>query len=224
MATLEEQAKALAGETINRLLFRLNKIWLQLGREYYPKDNGVAFRNEIFLFADWMLYSFRQGYSDSPDQPNEWITRNRHAFLKLSDVEFMQCIGVSCMHMQAFTWHMHFTRHPAVASDDAAVKANLQAFGKQLDWIYLVHDLKEEDALAAYKLVVDHLGDEENYVPDSKQRLGIYLSKTSLGWSEASSPDQWDVLACAAYMSSWNQRDQDPVQTHQFCEQAFAGF
>jgi hypothetical protein len=224
MATLEGQAKILADATINRLLFRLNKIWHDFGREDYPEDNGVAFRNQIFLFADWMLYLFRQGYSDAPDAPSEWIERNQNTFLKLTDVEFMRCIGISHMYTKAFSWHMHFTNHPSLFPNDPTIPAKLKAFGRQLDWIYLVHDLREEDAVAAYKRVVDHVGDEENFIPVSKQQLGVYLAKTSLGWSEASSPDCWDVWACAAEMSSWNQMDQDPVQTKQFCERVFAGF
>lgn len=223
MCDLEARAKTLTEETLHRTAFRLNKVWRLWGPKDYPDDQGVAFRNELFLFADWMLYLLRQGCSEDPEVENEWIARNATKLLSLDDEELMRCVGLCCIHMQAFSWHLHFLNHPSIPGDDTRVKQKLAAFGRQLDWVYTVHDLPQDVAAACHNLLVEHLGDRE-YLEASKEQLGVILVRTKLGWSEAASPEMWDYIACTADTSSKNQMLQDPVQTQQFCDRVFAQF
>ena len=221
MSELEARAKTLTDDTLHRTTFRLNKIWKLWGPTDYPKDQGVAFRNELFLFADWMLYYIRQACSEAPVEANEWIARNATQLLSLSDEELMRCVGLCHIHMQAFSCHMHFLHNNSMLLDGTSVGLKLITFGRQLDWVYKVHDLPEEVAAASHALLAEHLGDEE-YLEASSEQLGMYLDKTTLGWSEASSPKMWDYIACAADMSSKSQIDKDPVETQQFCDRVFA--
>ena len=154
-------------------------------------------------------------------EANEWIARNATQLLSLSDEELMRCVGLCHIHMQAFSCHMHFLHNNSTLLDGTSVGLKLIAFGRQLDWVYNVHDLPEEVAAASHALLAEHLGDEE-YLEASYEQLGMYLVKTTLGWSEASSPKMWDYIACAAAMSSKSQIDKDPVETQQFCDREFA--
>jgi hypothetical protein len=222
MAGLEEQATTLANETLSRLAGRLNVIWRKWGSEDYPNDNGVEFRNKLFLFADWMVYLFTQACSDAPEVPNHWIRQNASKFLSLGSEDFMRCIGLSRVHMQAFWWHLHFYQDPRYLANEASVKRKLHAFGRELDWIYTSHDLPVEIVQEAHNLVIEHLEDGEDYLEASKEQLGRYFVRTPLGWSEASSPQGWDHWACGADMSSQSQLIEDPTRTLGFCERVFS--
>lgn len=224
MPDIQERARTLAGETLDRLAHRLNVIWRKWGAADYPTDNGVEFRNEIFMFADWMLYLFRQGCSGDSEAPNEWIAKHARTFLNLDDEELTQCIGISRVHMQAFWWHLHFARNPSAVDDAPGTKRKLGAFGKQLDWIYTVHGLPEDVARASHQLLVKHIRNGDGYLEASKGLLGDFLSQTSLGRSQASSSAMWDQWATAADMSARNQLAEDPVQTKMFCDRVFAAF
>jgi hypothetical protein len=224
MAGLEEQASALAGETLHRLSGRLNVIWQKWGTEDYPDDNGVGFRNQLFLFADWMLYLFRQACSDDPEVPNQWIRQSASKFMALDSEEFMRCIGISRIHMQAFWWQLAFSQNPSLLVNARRVQQSMQTFGRELDWIYTVHDVPTEVGGAYHQLVLESIEDGDDYVEDSKEQLGKHLVRTQLGWCDASSPEGWDHWACGAFMSARNQLEQDPVRTQQFCEQVFGQF
>lgn len=219
----DKQAEALAADALHRIAFRLYKVWRQWGSNDYPEDQGVTFRDTLLLFADWMLYFIRNGCSGAPEVTNDRLAPHAQRILSLSDEDLMHCVGLCCIYQQSFLWHLHFLHNPTTLLSEASLKHKLAAFGRQLDWIYIVHDLQPEVAAGAYGLIVKYFGGEE-YMTASKEQLGMNLVKTPLGWSEAASPELWDYIACGAYMSSKNQIDKSPAETKAFCDQMFGQF
>jgi len=224
MPAFEKQAASLAEETLHRLAYRLNVIWKKWGTEDYPTDHGIHFRNKMFLFGDWMLDMFKQGCARNSEVPNDWLFKNAKTFLQLSAEDFLRCIGMARIHMQAFWVNQLIEQNPRVFRDNATMKHELIGFGRQLDWIYTVHDLRVDIAQSWHQLLVDHIGNGEEYVQASKEHWGSHLVRTALGYSEASAPEMWDHWACAAEMSSLNQLDKDPTSTQRFCDSVFAQF
>lgn len=224
MNKIQAQAASLADATLHRLAYRLNVVWKKWGPSDYHADCGVSFRNQIFLFADWMLYLFRQGYSNVPEVPNEWLRRNATSFLKLDSEEFVRCIGVSRIHIQAFWMQQHLEQQSGATYADTSLDRKLAGFGRQLDWIYLAHNIPVEWAQESHQLLVDHIDDGDGYVEASKELLGNRLVRTSLGWSEAASPDMWDPWICSADVSSHRQIDADPAEAQRCCHRVFSQF
>lgn len=224
MKKIEAQTATLADDTLHRIAYRLNVVWRKCGPDDYPADSGESFRNRMFLFADWMLYLFRQACSREPEVSNEWLRRNATAFVKLDSEEFVRCIGISLIHIESFWMHLHLQQQSAAACDAASLRHTLIGFGKQLDWMYLSHDIPVEWAQESHQLLVDHIGDGDGYVESAKEKLGNRLVKTSLGWSEAASPDMWDSWISSASMSALSQINESPAETKSFCQRVFAQF
>lgn len=222
MTDLSSRAEALIQETMNELIHRLNVIWRKWGNEDYPQDGGVGFRNEIFLFGDWMFYLLRNGCSENSENPNEWMQRNALTLLGLDSSDMMRCVGLANMHMTIFWCYFNIKNSDSGLGDDSYIQQLLASNGRQLDWIYNVHSLPETTARAAHQLLVDHLNNGDEFVTANKELLGMQLTKTGLGWCEGSSPEMWDRWATSAYMSSKNQLTEEPAKTEQFCEQFFS--
>jgi hypothetical protein len=216
--------RTLTGETLHRLAFRLNKIWKGWGPKTYPDDNGLHYRNELFLFAEWLTYFMNDACSANPKVANAWIRLNATRFLTLSSEDLMRCVGLARIYQESFWWHLHFYTEPTRLIDEGQVRRKLDAFGTQLDWIHNAHDLPGEVAQSSHKLVVDHLFNGEPYIEASKDLLGKHLVKTKLGWSEASSPERWDHLSCSADLSARRQLNEDSENAKSFCDEVFARF
>lgn len=226
MATTANRMATLADETLDRIAHRTNVIWKKWGPEDYPSDRGVAFRNKIFLFGYWMQLIFRDACSKDPEAHEEWICKNATTFLKLTSEDFTQCIGIALIYMEAFWLHLVLQRQLSgyeFERDRAIVQHHFKRFGKQLDWIFNIHGIPSDAAKAFHDLVLEHRG-EQSYSAASKEQLGRLLLETPLGWSDASSPEEWDRWACAAGMSSRNQLDNDPKQSEYFCNRVFSQF
>jgi hypothetical protein len=121
-----EQAFSIIGQ-------RLSDCWLTFGRNDFPSDKGVSFRNTFIKFPLSFIAETRE-----PEETDDWYRKNLPLLERLTEYQIVRVIGI--LHFYVASWDSC-----RFAIDPAPLRI-------QLDWIFNTYGFPASASLEWYDL------------------------------------------------------------------------